>query len=174
MRRTLLAPCLLLCPLLAAPARAAVGERFREPVGGFALCAPQGWAFRAFPGMKYKVALGPALDGFSANLNVVDEGFGGDLEHYVAANLATMRRVLTGFRILGQGAFSTDQKLEGYRVVTASLQQNRQLRQIFYFLPAGRDHYFVVTGSDLAAHQDAQNAQDAAFDESVRTFACLR
>jgi hypothetical protein len=151
-----------------------VGERFRDPAGGFALCAPQGWAFRAFPGMKYKVALGPALDGFSANLNLVDEGFGGDLEHYVAANLATMRRVLTGFQILGQGAFTTDQKLEGYRVVTTSLQQDRQLRQIFYFLPAGRDRYFVVTGSALAAHHDAHDAQDAAFDESVRSFACLR
>jgi hypothetical protein len=59
-------------------------------------------------------------------------------------------------------------------VVTASLQQNRQLRQIFYFLPAGRDRYFVVTGSALAAHHDAHDAQDAAFDESVRSFACLR
>jgi hypothetical protein len=172
MRRTFLAPCLLLCLLLGpVPARAAVGERVMDRAGGFALCAPQGWTFRPFPGLKYKVALAPAVDGFSSNLNLVDEAFGGDLEHYVAANLASMKPVFPGFQILGQGAFTTAHQLEGYRVVTTSLQQNRRLRQVFYFMPGGRDHYFVITCSTLAANQ---GALDAGFDESVRTFECMR
>jgi hypothetical protein len=56
--------------------------------GGVSFIAPAGWKSQAFPGLKYKIAVGPAVAGFAPNINVVDESFTGSLDSYVEENLA--------------------------------------------------------------------------------------
>lgn len=163
-RRAALGAALL---ALASAAFAAVGEPVVEPLGGFSYRPPRGWETRSFPGLKYRIAVGPVRRGFAVNLNVVDEPHDGDLAAYVDLNLQNMKKVLPDFSPLGRTVFRTAEGLEGVRLCAEDTQSGRRLRQVFYFFSNGRGTMLVATGT---APADAGDAHDAAFDESLRTF----
>ncbi len=165
MRSLLFALCSLFIAVFAAHAE--VGDRHVEQSGGYALRAPKGWQFREFPGLKYQVAFIAKPGGFSPNLNVVDEAYGGPLKIYVDENTKTLRKMFTGFRLVERSPFVTSSGVQGEKMITVSQQQNTQMRQVFYFFGGNRGKYFVVTCTTLAANGDAL---DAAFDESLKTF----
>src|SRR5687767_7528894 len=73
------------------------------PPGGpvsFSFTPPAGWGWQDVPGLKHKAAVGPPSRGFAPNINVVEDSYGGSMEDYVQGNLATLRRVIPGFRLL--------------------------------------------------------------------------
>ncbi len=147
-------------------AHAEVGDRHVEPAGSYALRAPKGWQFREFPGLKYQIAF-TAARGFSPNINVVDEAYGGSLKSYVDENTKTLKQIFAGFTLIKRAPFATASGMKGEKMVTVSQQQNSRLRQLFYFFAGRNGKYFVVTCSNLA---DQGDALDAAFDESMKTF----
>jgi len=164
MRTLLIAVCGLFVAVFAAHAE--VGDRHVEQAGGYALRAPEGWQFREFPGLKYQVAFTP-VRGFSPNINVVDEAYGGPLKSYVDENTKTLKQLFVGFTLVKRVPFVTARGVKGEKMVTVSQQQNARLRQVFYFFAGRNGKYFVVTCSNLA---DQGDALDAAFDESLKTF----
>jgi hypothetical protein len=165
MRRLLFAAITLFIAVFAAHAE--VGDRHVEPSGGYALRAPKGWQFREFPGLKYQVAFLAMPGGFSPNLNVVDEGYGGPLKSYVDENTKVLKKTFTGFKLVKRVRFVTASGVQGEKMITVSQQQKTRLRQAFYLFPGRGGKYFVVTCSTPAEKGDAF---DAAFDESLKTF----
>ena len=165
MKRLLFAAITLLIAVFAVHAE--VGDRHVEQSGGYALRAPKDWQFREFPGLKYQVAFIAMPGGFSPNLNVVDEGYGGPLKSYVDENAKTLQKMFTGFKLVKRAPFVTASGVKGEKMITLSQQQNSRLRQVFYFFPGRGGKYFVVTCSTPA---DKGDAFDAAFDESLKTF----
>lgn len=157
--------CLSICS-----AFADVGTRHSETAGGYSLQPPQGWIFHALPGMKYEFAFGPANNGFSPNINVVDEMYRGSLKDYVSLSKASLQKLFVEYKLQGQSHFVTSSGINGEKIITTSLQQKVRLRQIFYFLPDGKDKYFVITCSALAS---GGGALDASFEESVKSFTFL-
>jgi hypothetical protein len=157
--------------LLAVPVHAALGDRHVEQAGGFSLQAPKGWQFRDFPGMKYQIAFGPASNSFSPNINVVDEAYDGSLKSYVDGNEQSVKKLFEQYKRIKREAFTTKSGLKGERLVTTSVQQKNKLRQSFYFFPAGKGRYFVVTCS---AHAAGGESLDAIFEESLRSFELVR
>ena len=97
---------LLLLPTLIFAAE--TGPRHTETAGGFSFCPPKDWVIKDVPGMKYKIAFGPAAGGFAANINVVDESFSGSLADYVKANFQPLTKMFKGQKNLGQADFKTD------------------------------------------------------------------
>jgi hypothetical protein len=146
---------------------AANGPRHVENEGGFSFCAPSGWNFREFPGMKYQIAAGVAKDAFSPNMNVVDEQFAGSLKEYVDGNLQTMSKVFQQFKLIKRKAFTTSSGLKTEIVIINALQQNNLLRQTFLFVSNAKKGYFVVSCSCL--EKDGDNYTKA-FEESLKTF----
>jgi hypothetical protein len=69
MKSSIIVVDVLFC-LTAYVAHAEVGDRHSEKAGSFSLQAPKGWKFHEFPGIKYKIALGPALNSFSPIDNI--------------------------------------------------------------------------------------------------------
>lgn len=151
----------------AAPARAALGERHVERAGGFSYCPPEGWSVREFPGFKYKFAFGPAWQGFTANLNVVDEAYDGTLKAYVDLNVVNLKKMIPGFRQIERVPFKTLSGLSGERIRAEDTQSQRELRQSFYLIASGKGRMFVLTGTSLAS--DGPKF-DSLFDDSADSF----
>src|SRR4051812_44897811 len=74
--------------------------RHHEKTGKFSYVPPKGWTVRDFPSLKFKIAHTTPMNGFAANLNVVDGSFEGTLEEYDKANQATMKAQLDAFKVL--------------------------------------------------------------------------
>lgn len=167
MKRTTLSLLVIVFSLIHILA-AGVGKRHVESAGGFSYCPPEGWEVREFPGMKYKLSIGQAVDGFAANINVVDEAHTGSLKDYVKANVHTLSKVFQGFKNLGQTDFKTDSGRKGFKLVTESEQQGKRLRQSFFFFEGKDGKKLVVTCSAAAADG---SKLDSVFEASLKTFA---
>ncbi len=160
--------CVILCLACALGVWAAVGSRHVEKTGGYSFCAPKGWRFRDLPGFKYQYAIGPEADGFSPNINVIDEKYGGTLKSYVDANVATLKKIFTAFTLVKREAFQTTGGVKGERVVTTAKQGKVAVRQTYYFFPAAKKRFLVVSCTALAKHGETL---DPVFAESVKTLA---
>lgn len=148
-------------------ATAAVGDRHIEQAGAFSFQAPAGWQFREFPGMKYQIALGAPNNGFSPNINVIDEAYQGSLQSYADANIDVLKKMFTGFVLVKRYSFATKAGVKGEVVVINSEQYHNLLRQTFYILQGTNGKFFVITCSAL---KDGGEKFDSAFEESVKTF----
>ncbi len=171
MQRSLLAAWLLALafPLAgtgAAGADDAEARRHTEKAGGFSFVPPENWTVRDFPGLKYKVVVGPVRSAFASNINVVDEVYKGSLDAYEKASIAAMQARLEKFAIKDRGEFKTTSGLKGARLVAQSEQGGRLLRQTFYFFGNG-DKKYVATCSTVA---DGGEKFDDVFERAMKTF----
>jgi hypothetical protein len=116
--------------------------------------------------LDYKVAAGPEVDGFAANLTVVDEPFDGSLDEYVASALDGLEQYFENFQVLIQEEFKPVEGPPGVRIVAENVQGGRALRQTFYLFDGGTKKV-VVTCTRLI---EAAAELDAACDASVKTF----
>jgi hypothetical protein len=141
-------------------------RRHSEVVGGFSFVPPDGWPIQTMPGVKFKVATGPAANGFAPNINIVDEPFNGSLDAYAQANLATLQRVLKQFRLLKEDKFTTAKGMRSLRMAVEHEFQGKPLHQTFYFFSNGAAK-IVVTCSALP--QDSDRLARV-FETAMRTF----
>lgn len=140
-----------------------------EKEGGFAFLPPKDWQITEFGGLKYRIAIGPAKDNFAPNINVVDEKFAGPMEEYVVASLASLQKLLPGFKEIGQVAFATTSGIDGKKIVSESTQMERVLRQTFYVFK-GKDRYYVIT---CTATADDGDSMATVFDDAIKSFKFL-
>lgn len=138
----------------------------RHHEAAFSYVPPEGWAVRAFPGLKYKAAVGPAAAGFAPNMNIVDEPFAGPLDAYAEVSQASVQRLFKDCRVLKKDDFKATDGLRGVRIVIEAEQRGRRLRQTFYVFGNGTTK-FVVTCSALAEGGDRL---DPVFEASMKTF----
>jgi hypothetical protein len=117
--------------------------------------------------MKYQIAFGTRDNGFTSNINVVDEAYQSSLENYVDANIETLEKVFQKFNLVKRGPFNTTSRLKGVRIITTSIQQNNLMRQTFYFFTGSKGRQLVITCSVLAKGGEAF---DSVFEESLKTF----
>jgi hypothetical protein len=82
-------------------------RQFHEKSGAFSFDPPSGWKTVQIPGLKYRLACGPAENKFTPNINVVDEMFSGSLADYVEANLKDMKQSFVNFNLIHRDRKST-------------------------------------------------------------------
>lgn len=155
--------------LVAGAARAAQpeeGRRHTEKAGGFSFVPPDGWTVREFPGLKNKIVVGPARDGFAPNINVVEEAFPGTADAYIKATIPTLKQVFKEVRIEASGPFETKSGLKGGRIVAEHRQNDKLLRQTFYCFGDGKTMH-VVTCSALA---EGGKDFDPVFERAMKSF----
>jgi hypothetical protein len=99
----------------------------------FSVCPPLGWEAKDYPGLKYKVILGPIEDEFAANIVFVDENFNGNLKNYVDGSLYNSERFFSEYRLVDRKPFRTESGIEGERVIINNSQGDKYLKQVFYF-----------------------------------------
>jgi hypothetical protein len=150
----------------AAKATADDPRRHTEVAGGFSFIPPDGWQIRTIPRLKFKVATGPAADGFAPNINIVDESFNGSVDDYAQANLANLQRALKQVRLLKEDQFTTAKGMQAPRMVIEHDFNGKPLHQTFYMFSNGATK-FVITCSALA--QDGDRLAPV-FESAMRTF----
>lgn len=127
---------------------------------------PEGWVRQRLPGMADDMLMGPRGEGFTPNVNFVQEPFAGTLEEYVSANLQVLPTVVERFTLLSRSDAVTEEGVPMVRIVASSFTSMRELRQVAYFLKSG-DRCFVITCSALLSDG---SAFDDAFDEAATSF----
>ena len=79
---------------------------------------PSGWSMQAVPGFEYKFAMGPAINDFRPNINVVAENYSGSLESYMTQAKQMLGKVLSDkLSIISEAEFVTDTGLRGIKMV---------------------------------------------------------
>jgi hypothetical protein len=146
---------------------AQTGSRVYEYNGNFSFCPPLGWEVREFPGLKYKIVVGPVEDQFAVNMNFADEIFNGTLRDYINLNLAQLEKFFVIYRLVDRKTFKTNSGITGECVIINDAQQRFYSRQALYFLPIPNNKYFVVACS---APDEVFEKYQSIFDESIKTF----
>jgi hypothetical protein len=141
--------------------------RHVEKGGGFSFIPPESWNPKEFPGLKFKVVVGPVHNGFTASINVVEESFRGSLDEYVKGNIATLQKILKNFEMVKQEEFKTTAGLQGVRLIVKNHQFDKDLRQTFYFFGGTADTKYVVTCTTLA---DDGEKLGPVFERALKTF----
>ncbi|PTY06803.1 hypothetical protein DB346_00655 [Verrucomicrobia bacterium LW23] len=101
---------------------------------------------------KYPIALGPKEADFTANINMVNEEFGGNINDYVEANMRTLRKEFKNLKEVDSSKFTTDSGVEGWRVITEHDTFGKDLRQSFFFFKSLKGkNYLVITTSSLTS-----------------------
>jgi len=140
--------------------------RHFEPDGGFSYIPPEGWVVDEYPGLKYMIVLAGQIGNFNPNINFLDETYSGTMEEYVSLNLDAIVQVFEEASIISQEEFSTNEGLQGFKVVIENYQEGLQLIQIFYFFEAG-DTKYIATYTRSA---DQIEALDILVDQCMKTF----
>jgi hypothetical protein len=143
------------------------GERIKFPGGNFSFCPPAGWGMREIAGLKYEVAVGPAENGFSANIVFVDESYEGNLRDYIDLNIVQLGNFIQNYEMQERKAIKTNSGISGEYILIKHEQFGHEIRQILYFLPAGNNKYFVMTCSVL---DNAFTRYLPVFENSMKTF----
>jgi hypothetical protein len=156
---------LLVFAFFTVPVFADNGPRIYNNEGKFSFCPPLNWTEREFPGLKYKLVAGPTESNFTVNISLLDDTYNGTLQEYVNGNVTQLST--HGYTIVNRKTFRTNSGISGECVTTNSTQNGFFLKQVFYFLPASNDNYFVITCSAL----DRYSAKYlSAFEDSIKTF----
>jgi hypothetical protein len=163
---TLMSALTLTWSVAVAPSRADEPRRHHESAGGFSFVPPKDWVVRDFPGLKYKVVVGPQTADFAANIVVIDETFAGSLEAYAQGSIKSLERVLKDFEIVKKDDLETAAGLPVKRLIIVDEQNGRKLRQIFYLFGQG-EKKLTVTCSAL---RDADTKHDAVLEKAMKTF----
>ncbi|NLX22287.1 MAG: DUF1795 domain-containing protein [Phycisphaerae bacterium] len=151
---------------IASPGEGPSVGRLFEQDGGFSFDPPDTWLIRDWPGMKYRIAVSPVQNGFSRNINVVDEQYEGSINAYVDAGIKTLAKIFPKFTVLDRRPFMPSRGSEGVVLVNQNEQAGKLLRQRVYFF-AKANRKYVVTCSSLA--EDGDQFDDL-FDASMKTF----
>ena len=127
--------------------------------------APQGWREEKHNGKA--VLIGPVVDGFRTNVNMIIEPFAGNLDAYADMSIKSLQRQLGSVTVLDKSAFKTDSGIVGVRFVCSTTIQGNKLRQTFYCFDAGERNKHIFTCSAPASRGDQLAPK---FDEIMRTY----
>tara|TARA_R110002072_G_scaffold101524_6_gene223544 strand:+ start:8176 stop:8736 length:561 start_codon:yes stop_codon:yes gene_type:complete len=134
--------------------------------GSCSFVVPDGWRLEKVPGIDVEFLLYEAQDGFTPNINFVEEPYPGSLRSYVEANLTGMTEGIPKFAIVEQKPFTLNSGAEAQKVVSRSVQQGAALEQHSFLVDAGK-RKFVITCSRLQS--DARDLTGT-FDGLARSF----
>ncbi len=127
--------------------------RHVEP-GAFSYIPPEGWNIETMPGMRYKLAMGPEINGETANINVVEERYPGPIDDYVEASLNSIEVMLQEFELDHRGSITTDTGEVSPWLEFRHLQFGQTYRQRMYFFAAADNMYYLMTCTIHSVHHD--------------------
>jgi hypothetical protein len=140
------------------------GDFYFGENGRFLIYPPESWQAIDYPGLTFKVILGPVDNDFSPNINFVEEGNSfSTFFTYVDVNTNYLREA--GAEIITRDQFITENGMEGIRIKT----NTEKLLQIHYLFDTGQEVLTVTGSAPLQSHIDYETI----FDDSVRTLEFL-
>lgn len=140
--------------------------RYYETAGKYSIYPPESWQMMDFPGLKYKVVVGPSRNDFAPNVNFADEAFDGPLDVYVNAVIEGLKKMIVDVEIIERTGFTTLKNEKGEKLTTLTTQQGQHFFQVFYIFP-GDGIYMVAAGTVRAEFGEEYSGT---FDRILETF----
>jgi hypothetical protein len=145
-----------------------LGDRVLEENAGFSYCPPTGWGFQENKKTAARTAQGPAVEGFASSIYFAWEKGTGNFAEDSKALVAWMVDALKNAKLIGQGEFTTADKLTCVRVVVECDQKERRLRQVHYLIPGGPGGK-IMRAAGSCPVQDGEK-MTSLFDTTLATF----
>jgi hypothetical protein len=147
---------------------ASVESRHFESIGGFSYCAPQGWKYQEYPGLKFQIAKGYSIDSAFANVNITDEKSNNNIEIYTDSLIIACKKQATQFELLDKYQFKTTSGIDGYIVITnGSFTGKKVHHQLFYVFKGPENKYLIFTYTCPVKNG---NEYKKIFEESIKTI----
>jgi hypothetical protein len=148
-------------------------KRHVEPLGGFSVCPPEGWALvEPTEGQKYKKFFAPPVNDFKANLNFRDETAAIGLTEYTDASISyilshTKDMGTDSTSLVSKSDITTAAGLTGKKAVLISTYKGFNIRSAVYFFSGRTDLKILLTFTSLEADKERD---DKMFDAVARTL----
>ncbi len=144
----------------------------RDVEPGLSLCVPDGWSVETKADQKFKSFFAPAAATFTANINLRDDTSSASLTSYVADSIKLILSnpptiAATSIKLVGETDFATASGLNGNKVIFESEYQGLLVRTVQYYLEAGQNRKFIVTGTCLVKDKDTF---DGVFERAAKSF----
>jgi hypothetical protein len=172
--KTTLSAALLILTFAISSAGQGNCARHLETAGGLSFCPPEGWIELKKAEEKYSQFLGPAQEGFTANLNIKDEINTTPLTDLVAASVKQIilpgsaeKLGVTSVNLVNQSEFITASSQRGIKVTFRVELKGWIIRTVQYYFDAAGDKKFVLTFTSL---EDQKAKLDPVCDDSAKTF----
>ena len=148
-------------------------KRHVEPLGGFSVCPPEGWALvEPAEGQKYKKFFAAPVNDFKSNLNFRDETAAISLTEYTDASIDyilshTKDMGTDSTSLVSKDNITTTAGLTGKKAVLISTYKGFNIRSAIYFFGGKNDLKILLTFTSLEADKERD---DKMFDAVARTF----
>ncbi|HYV36154.1 MAG TPA: hypothetical protein VE988_10650 [Gemmataceae bacterium] len=141
--------------------------RHVEKDGGFSIELPPNWTAQEFGGLKFKILVGPVVNGFGSNMVFMDESSTSNLKDYVAASKKALQAVIKDIKEISETEMQTAEGAACVRLVFEAEHQGIRLRQTVYCLDLAPGKKLAITCSTLA---DGGDKLDAVFEASAKSL----
>ncbi len=158
--------CILYLPAVSAQNECA------DKLGNFTFVMPDGWTAVNLAGVKYKIAAGLTIDGFTQNISVMREKYSGAFDEYIKETEQNILNYMPLHQIIKKTGFNNDYNIPAEKFVFEIFDEERQnniLKQYLYIFQTD-GICFLFTCSVRA---DEPKEIEDVFDESMRTFHTL-
>jgi hypothetical protein len=145
-----------------------LGDRILEENAGFSYCPPASWGFQENKKTAARSAQGPAVEGFASSIYFAWEKGTGNFAEDSKALVAWMVDALKNAKLIGQGEFTTADKLTCVRVVLECDQKERRLRQVHYLIPGGPEGKILRAAGSCTVQEGEK--MTSLFDTTLATF----
>jgi hypothetical protein len=144
----------------------------RDVEPGLSLCVPDGWSVETKADQKFKSLFAPAAATFTANINLRDDTSSASLKSYVDDSIKLILSKppeigAASIKLAGLTDFATASGLNGNKVIFESEYQGLLVRTVQYYLEAGQNRKFIVTGTCLVKDKDTF---DGVFERAAKSF----
>ncbi len=146
-------------------------KTIEEKEGGFSYSVPASWSIGQIEGMQFQIARDKPVNGFAANINVLQEKNNYKFDDYVKLNIKQLTEYMSDYKELDTDNFTTSAGLKGKRHICSDKQVGKNLIQVFYFLEGKDKTKTIVTGSCLAETRDKYVPL---FDEIAKSFKVIK
>ncbi len=140
-----------------------------EPEGGFSYFIPSDWTLARIEGMPYQIARDKAANGFSPNINILQEKNKFTFPEYMKANIAQLKEYISDYKELSTEEFVTTGGLKGKKHTCSDKQVGKNLFQAFYFFETRDKSKVIITGSCLFADKEKYTPVFDAIAKSFKT-----
>jgi hypothetical protein len=144
--------------------------RYYERAGGFTIRPPESWEAVEFPGLQYKVILGPGENGQRPNITFLTETDPHSISEYGDLVLQAVQDQLGAYTLIKREDFVTAGNINGERVIIHLVQDGYTFRRTLYLLPGKADTKLAAACTALA---DGGAAYDSPFEQAMKTFAWI-
>ena len=145
-----------------------------EQLGYFSYEPPLGWTEKSVPGFEFKYMIGPEINGYAPNINVVKERFRGTPRTYLQFGKKSLQSVFgEKIKFISESEFTTEDGIKGVKLTSLLTHQNNQeFREQVERAKVPKEFNEYVKSNNFAPQKVLQSAYILGNGRDMYTITC--